>query len=160
MEKQQRGFFGIGIYHPKKHQNCGTLWRSANIFGASYFFTVAPRFTTKFIRQHSDTMKSWRHMPYLRFETVNELNYSIPFAELVAVEITDDAQSLVNFKHPERAIYLLGAEDHGIPPSVLERCQHKIYIPSSHCFNVSAVGSMVMYDRMAKNSLTRQHDSV
>ena len=32
--KHGRGYFGIGIYGPKMTKNIGTLWRTADIFGA------------------------------------------------------------------------------------------------------------------------------
>ena len=35
-----RGFYAIGVYKPKKEVNIGTLWRTANILGASLIFTA------------------------------------------------------------------------------------------------------------------------
>lgn len=32
----KRGYYGIGIYHPKTTENVGTLWRSAHNFGADF----------------------------------------------------------------------------------------------------------------------------
>ncbi len=34
------GYFGIGIYGPKMTKNIGTLWRTADIFGADFMFTI------------------------------------------------------------------------------------------------------------------------
>lgn len=47
----------------------------------------------------------------------------------------------------------MGAEDHGIPEKVLERCQAIVQIPGRYCYNVAVAGSIVMYDRMAKTYL-------
>ena len=38
--KHGRGYFGIGIYGPKMTKNIGTLWRTADIFGADFMFTI------------------------------------------------------------------------------------------------------------------------
>ena len=33
-------YFEIGVYHPKKEVNIGTLWRTAYQLGASVIFTI------------------------------------------------------------------------------------------------------------------------
>ncbi len=57
---------------------------------------------------------------------------------------------MVKFTHPERAIYLLGAEDTGLPESVQSLCQSIIHIKSPMCLNVAVAGSIIMYDRISK----------
>ena len=59
-------------------------------------------------------------------------------------------KNLKEFHHPERAIYLLGAEDHGIPPAILKKCQHTVSLKSvrTESFNVAVAGSIIMYDRI------------
>ena len=62
-----RGYFGIGVYMLKSAVNLGTLWRSANILGAKYIFTIGRRYN----KQSSDTMQTQRHIPlitYIDFE--------------------------------------------------------------------------------------------
>jgi tRNA G18 (ribose-2'-O)-methylase SpoU len=142
-----RGFFEIGIYHGKTVANVGTLWRSAYQLGASGIFTVGQRYS----RQASDTVKAYKHVPlrtYLNFDAlISGLPYSCP---IVAVEM--GGRSLPSFFHPERAVYLLGAEDSGIPASVLARCHHVVSLPSinTNSYNVAVAGSIVMFDRQAK----------
>ena len=50
-----RGYFAIGVYHPKNHLNIGTLWRTANILKAAFIFTVGARYK-RF--QCSDTLNT------------------------------------------------------------------------------------------------------
>lgn len=140
-----RGYFEIGVYHPKYEQNVGTLWRTAYTFGAAGIFTVGRRYK----KQASDTLKSWRHIPLRHHGTYEEFLDCIPFgAQLVCVEITQDAVPLWEFNHPERAVYLLGAEDHGIPKWILERgAVVRIPSPRPFCLNVAVTGSIVMWDR-------------
>ena len=40
---RNKGYFGIGIINPKSKTNVGSLWRSANILGASFIFTIGKR---------------------------------------------------------------------------------------------------------------------
>lgn len=49
-------------------------------------------------------------------------------------------------------VYLLGAEDHGIPTRVLDRCHYTISIPTIRdwSMNVATAGAIVMYDRLVK----------
>lgn len=140
-----RGYFGIGIAGPKTASNVGTLWRSAYQLGADFIFTVGARYP----RQASDTVKAWRHVPLWRFDTREE--FAIPNdCQLVAVEM--GGRSLASFVHPERAMYVLGAEDHGVPKWVLDRAVHVVSIESvrAQSFNVAVAGSLVMHDRMRK----------
>jgi len=143
-----RGYFGIGIYHIKNKVNIGTLWRSAYIYGASFVFTIGRRYE----KQSSDTIKAYRHIPLWHFDDFEDFIKHSPYnTQIICIEITDNAYSLDNFCHPERAIYLLGAEDYGIPKSIL-RGRIKVYIPTARqfCLNVAVAGSVVMYDRFVK----------
>lgn len=156
MSRPPRGYFGIGVWHPKTEVNIGTLWRSADLYGASFIFTVGQRYLPKH-RQASDTSKAWRNIPLLHYLTIDELVDRLPHgAPLVAVELSPRAISLPDFTHPEAAVYLLGAEDHGITPGVLNRCHKIVQIPTvkDSCLNVATAGSIVLYDRFVKRMQT------
>lgn len=141
-----RGHFGIGIEHTKTHHNVGTLWRSANILGASFVFTIGRRYR----QQSSDTLKTWRHLPLYHYPTLDQL--SLPFASmLIGIEMTEDALSLESFCHPEQCVYLLGAEDYGLSKEALGRCHRIVRIPGDRSLNVAAAGTVVLYDRIAKD---------
>jgi tRNA G18 (ribose-2'-O)-methylase SpoU len=140
-----RGYFEVGIFHGKHGVNLGTLWRSAYQLGAAGIFTIGARYRP----QASDTVKAPRHVPLREFLTFEDFNAHRPFdAPLIAVEM--GGTPLRQFNHPERAIYLLGAEDHGLPASVLARCQSVVSLEAvGHpSFNVAVAGSLVLYDRV------------
>ena len=144
-----RGFCAIGVSHPKNSVNVGTLWRSAAIFDAAFLFTVGRRFP----QQASDTLKSWRHTPMLEFDSVEDLREHLPHScPLVGVEQDERARPLQCFHHPERACYLLGAEDHGLTEAEREACHHLVEIrtPEPFCMNVATAGSILLYDRQVK----------
>ena len=144
-----RGFFGIGIFQPKNGVNVGTLWRSAHAFGAAMTFQVGSSIVLK---QASDTTKAHRHMPHYVYESIEDLIEHLPHScPLVGIEMGLGNTPLPLFCHPERAMYLLGREDNGLPPRVQERCHHLVEIPgASRCLNVSTAGSIVLYDRVAR----------
>ncbi len=142
-----RGYFGIGIYHTKTEINVGTLWRSARNFGAAFIFTIGRRYR----QQASDTTNTQQHIPLYHFETFEDFRHHRPMdCPLIGIEQTDTSVSITGFKHPSRAIYLLGAEDHGLPPEILSRCQSVVHIDTPMCLNVAVAGSIVMFDRAAK----------
>lgn len=143
-----RGFFEIGIYHPKTKENIGTLWRSAYQLGAAGIFVIGPMFK----KQRGDTVQAWRHIPMRTYAGWDDFNALRPHATpLVGIEIGGRPLS-GGVVHPERAVYLLGAEDHGLPPAVQRECQILISIEAVRLpsFNVSVAGAIVMYHRMTQ----------
>jgi tRNA G18 (ribose-2'-O)-methylase SpoU len=143
-DARSRGYFGIGIERSKTEANVGTLWRSAFALGAAFVFTIGKRYP----RQSSDTTESWRHIPLLEFASVEDFQVHIPYdCQVIGVEITPDADLLHEFKHPPRAIYLLGPEDGSLSKSAQDICQRIVKFDSRYCLNVAAAGTVVMYDR-------------
>ena len=145
----KRGFFGIGILNGKTKENIGTLWRSADLLGASFIFTIGRRYK----HQASDTLKTSRHIPLYHYETFGEFYKSMPHdCQLVGVELDEKSSYIAEFKHPERCIYLLGAEDNGLTSHSIEKCLHLVQLPGRASMNVAVAGSIVMYDRICKLS--------
>ena len=71
---------------------------------------------------------------------------------MIAVELDDRAENLTTFKHPERAIYLLGSEDKGISEECMKKCNRILKIPfDKNSFNVAVSGSIIIYDRILKS---------
>lgn len=142
--RHARGFFEIGVYHPKTEENIGTLMRSAFQLGAAGVFTIGRRYRA----QSSDTYKTLRHVPVRHFATFAEFQDARPMgARLVGIEM--GGKSLGESSHPQSAVYLLGAEDHGLPPDVLAECQQVISLDAVRVpsYNVAVAGSLVMYHR-------------
>ncbi len=141
------GYCGIGILQHKRDYNIGTLWRSAYILGASFIFTIDKNYK----KQTSDVMKTWARIPLFHYSTFEDFRNNIPYdCLLIGVELDDKAVPLHEFQHPKRAIYLLGAEDNGLPPKAREACHNLIQLPGSHSLNVAVTGSIVLHDRVTK----------
>ena len=141
------GYFGIGVYSMKNSVNYGTLFRSAQVFGADFVYLIGCRFK----QQASDTMKSWRHVPTFQYADFDDFNAHRPYdCRLIGIELDATAHPINNFVHPKQACYLLGAEDHGLPPTIMKKCQHVIYLPGERSLNVAVAGSIVLFDRINK----------
>jgi tRNA G18 (ribose-2'-O)-methylase SpoU len=140
-----RGFCEVGIYHTKTEVNVGTLWRSAYQLGAMGVFTIGKRYK----QQSSDTTKVWKQIPLRHYVTVEEYKSHMPFnARLIGIEM--NGKPVDSFWHPEQAIYLLGAEDYGLPQEVQDQCHQIISLESlrSLSYNVAVAGSIILYHRM------------
>lgn len=139
------GFFEIGVYHPKTETNVGTLLRSAYQLGAAGVFTIGRRYA----KQHSDTYNTPGQIPLRHHVSIEEFQAARPHgAQLVAIE--QGGTPLHRIRHPKQAVYLLGAEDHGLPVEVLRLCQIVVSLESvrANSFNVAVAGALVMYDRL------------
>ena len=140
-----RGYSAIGIWSPKTGVNVGTLVRSARCFDADFVFTIGRRY-----QRQASSLKHERHIPILHFDTEQEWKNAMPTdCRLVCVEIAANAHDLTSYVHPERAVYLLGSEDSGIPEEVMRGCE-VVRVPTAFCLNVASTGTVVLYDRLSK----------
>ena len=109
------------------------------------------RIGARFEQSRVDTSECWSHLPAFSFPTVEAFAQSAPFgAQWVAVEM--GGTPLHEFEHPERAVYILGAEDAGLPASVVRACHHCVSLEGvrASSYNVAVAGTLVLYDRLRK----------
>jgi|SRR5579872_19058 len=136
--------FGIGITSCKTMENVGMLWRSAYLYDADFLFMLNSRYK----RLKADTPNAAKHIPLFEWD-----NLEIPHAFVpIIVEKCEGSTSLWDFEHPRNTIYILGAEDHGVPKVILENNWTKIHIPSCkpYSMNVAVAGSLVMAHRYSR----------
>lgn len=140
-----RGYAAIGLQEVQKDGNFGGLLRAAHCYGVG-LVVIAGRF----IREVTDTTKAYRHIPVLQGQ--DDVFSAIPFDCVpVAVDLLPDAESLVTFKHPERAYYIFGPEAGTLGKKITDRCKYKVYVPTNYCMNLAATVNVVLYDRLAKS---------
>jgi tRNA(Leu) C34 or U34 (ribose-2'-O)-methylase TrmL len=53
-------------------------------------------------------------------------------------------------------MYIFGPEDGSLPQSVVDQCEHVVFIPTTGCMNLAATVNVVLYDRLAKQSSAPQ----
>lgn len=146
-----RGFAAIGLHRPKDIANIGGALRAAHCYGASMVAISGDRIDGQKIRHATNTSQAQRHMPVLR----GELRDLIPFGAVpIAVDLVDGATPLPDFTHPLSAFYVFGPEDGTLGNAVLDWCAHRVYVPTSICMNLAATVNVVLYDRLAKASVS------
>lgn len=139
-----KGYAAVGLIGPKTDHNAGGALRAVKCFNAELVLIEKARFTTTV----TDTHKTWRHVPVMRVDDIME---SIPYDCVpVCIEIVPGSHSLVDYVHPQRALYIFGPEDGSVRKEVVERCRDVVSIPSSLCLNLAATVNVVLYDRLAK----------
>lgn len=143
------GSFAVGVFQPKIEANIGSLYRSAYLYNAAFIFTVGRRYT----QQASDTPKTSRHIPLFHFTDIDDLRAHLPLDwPLVSVELDERSINLNSFSHPRNVCYLLGAEDRGLPQTVLDASHAIVQIPTPkpQSMNVASAGAVLLYDRQLK----------
>mgnify|MGYP000884932933 FL=1 len=148
-----RGFFAVGVWHPKHEVNVGSVWRTAHLYGASMIFTVGRRYAD---RQSSDTTAARLSIPLIHFADVDDLVRHLPYgAPLVGIELDPRARPLGGYAHRPAACYLFGAEDHGLSPDVRDRCHDLVQIEAvaPWSMNVANAAAIVMHHRHTAHQL-------
>lgn len=143
-----RGFSVIALDNPKNSINVGSAIRAGYVYNSSMLVVGGKRPLQKRGRIPSDPQHGYRHMPVIYTDDVFD---AIPFDCIpVAVDLLPGAIPLHQYKHPERAFYIFGAEDATLGKRITDRCRDKIVIPTNGCMNLAATVNVVLYDRLAK----------
>ncbi|WKS95431.1 RNA methyltransferase [Riemerella columbina] len=142
-----KGFWGIGIENVRSTKNIGTIWRSAYIMGANFIFVIGESYK----RMRTDTIAAYRQLPLFHYDTLEEFYRAMPMeSQLIGVELDERSVPIVDFKHPKRALYLMGSEFYGLSDEAKGYCDHIVQLPGTLSLNVSVAASLVMYDRLMK----------
>ena len=141
-------FAYIGLVNPKSPENVGMVMRAAGCYAASKVFYTGERFerARKFF---TDTKNAHEKIPLLRADDLLA-NISVG-TKVVAVELIEGAVPLIHFEHPPQAYYIFGPEDGSLSQTILNACDHVVYIPTIGCMNLAATVNVVLYDRLAKS---------
>lgn len=149
-EKRNRGFCGLALYSPLFEANIGIVLRSAQVFGVDFINLIS---TEKYKRQRTDTSNVTRHVPTSHYSSYEEFERHLPLnTDVVGVELSDKSRNLRDFVWPPRPCIVLGSEREGIPPELFKRCRYKVQLPLKPSINLSAMASIVLYDRWSKLS--------
>ena len=141
-----RGYYGLAIYRPKKAVNFGSLLRTAQIFDASFIALIDGRYH----RQASDTFGAVHHIPVFEYDCFDNFYRNLPRGcQIIGVEQSERSTQLRAFRHPLSAVYLLGAEDDGLPPAILDRCHELVMLEGEKSMNLAVVGSIIIYHRVS-----------
>lgn len=146
------------LYNTKYAHNLGSVVRACSCFGGKAVIFTGNRIILendkgKYRLPREERMKDYKDI--LIFNDEYPLNRFSKDVTPVAVEVRDNSENLVNFVHPEKAVYVFGPEDGGVPQTFLRHCHRFVKIPSRHCTNLAAAVYLVLYDRLSKAGVTQ-----
>jgi tRNA(Leu) C34 or U34 (ribose-2'-O)-methylase TrmL len=145
-----RGYCVIGLDNPKTSINVGSVLRAAGCYGAAMVAASGKRYRTA----QTDTEKAYRRIPFLQVE---DLKTVIPYDCVpVAVDLIEGATPLTDYQHPQRAFYIFGAEDATLGSRITDWCRDVIYVPTHSCMNLAATVNVILYDRLAKATMSKK----
>ncbi len=144
-----RGYAAVGLVRPKYPGNVGGVMRAAYVHEAALVLIEQDRSANnKRVTDMMDTPNAWKQMPVMHVEDMMDV---IPHGCVpIAVDLVPDARSLYDFVHPDRGLYIFGPEDGTLGRHTLDRCAHRIMIPTRLCMNLAATVNVVLYDRAMK----------
>ena len=136
--------------------NVGAIFRTADATKVDKIYLVGytPSPTDRFGRVQSEIKKTslgasetvaWEH--YEKIEEVIELLQQDSI-EIIAIEITNHAQSLFDYQPSDRVAYVLGNEVEGVSEVALTRADAILKLPmcgEKESLNVSVTAGVVLY---------------
>jgi tRNA(Leu) C34 or U34 (ribose-2'-O)-methylase TrmL len=141
----------VVLINPKYLHNVAAAIRACSCFGVDTLFWTGTRVNPSAYERlpREERMKGYKEVQWKNTER--------PFDHLeemspVCVELLPSSSNLSTFTHPERAVYVFGPEDGGVPKAVRKLCHNFIFIPAYHCLNLAAAMNVVLYDRFVKLS--------
>ena len=141
----------IGLVDPKFPHNVGAAVRAASCYGIGQVWFSGDRVRLNASRKYrlprEERMRGYKDVVLRKDD-----RFLDAFADAVpvAVELRRNAEPLIEFEHPDNALYVFGPEDGSLNRAVLARCHRFVVIPTRHCTNLAAAVYTVLYDRHAK----------
>jgi tRNA G18 (ribose-2'-O)-methylase SpoU len=137
--------YAVAIDNPDKEMNIGNLMRTAHSFLCGEIVLIG---SARYDSAGSHGVERFERIRH--FREIEEFERWVPESgyEPVAVEIHPEAVRLDRFEFPERPLFLLGNELHGLDERLLAGCRRKVTIPQFGlvpCLNVNISCSLVLY---------------
>lgn len=145
--------FHVIFNNPKFSVNVGSLVRSVDIFGAKRVI-VANNHRVENLNHCTDTARIFKKRGEVYLSLTDALETFDDNVKIVGIELSESSENLVDFEHPEEAVYVFGSEDCGLNKEEMALCDYIVQIPSekSWSLNVSQAAGIIAYDRFAKNA--------
>ena len=147
----------IGLTNPKSPTNVGAVMRAAGCYRADAVYYTGERYD-RAARFHTDTKSVSREIPLTGVNCL--LDAVAEGMQVICVDLVEGAIPLPEFQHPEQAIYIFGPEDGTISQQVIDRADAVVYVPTVGCMNLAASVNVLLYDRLAKSTVSHAGDAL
>lgn len=135
----------VGLENPKNGVNLRIAIRNSSALGVNNIIYTGDNID--FSKRQDDT-EQYKNVPVHKVDCLLKF---VPFnTEVILVELTDDAENLESFKHPENAFYIFGNEEKGISKKLLNKGFKKVFINTKLSLNLSSTIGIILYDRQLK----------
>lgn len=145
----------IGLVNPKYPHNVGAIQRACSCFEVEHLYFSGKRVsltaTEDYRLPREERMRDYDKVKIVNSDKFYDLAKKEGFTP-VAIEVREGFESLPNFIHPEKAMYVFGSEDGDLDRMNLLLCHRFVTIPTKHCVNLAAAVYLVLYDRMVKEN--------
>lgn len=149
MQKSNSQTVLIGLVNPKTPTNVGAVMRAAGCYQADAVRYTGERFGYA-ARYHTDTKRISGKIPLL---PVDDIAAGLPEGtKIICIELAEGATSLLDFVHPDKALYIFGPEDGSIPQDIIHAADAVVFIPTIGCMNLAATVNVLLYDRLSKSA--------
>lgn len=153
IEKGMGSDVAIALWNTKYPHNVGAAVRAASCYGVDQVWFSGDRVMLE-VEKQGRLPREERMRGYKEVETYHGDYFFDAFEGTgvvpVAIELVPGAENLIEFEHPEKALYVFGPEDGSIPAVARRHCHRFVQIPTFHCTNLAAAVYTVLYDRHLK----------
>ncbi|PTN08334.1 TrmH family RNA methyltransferase [Mangrovibacterium marinum] len=119
----------VAAWKVKNPQNVGSLMRLVDNLGGEKLILLDDEIPKREASIRKTAGLSFKNVS-LYYQSSADFFDQIPDGYAVcAIETAEGASNLFTTKLPDKIVFLLGSETHGLNDQLLERCSHAIYIP-------------------------------
>lgn len=151
----------IGLCNPKSPENVGSILRAAGNYRVDGVFYTGNRYPRALERNPVTSNVSRKVSEHIPVTGVTSLIEAVPAGmQVVCVEFAENAISLPEYQHPQKALYIFGPEDGTIDQVIIDKADAVVYVPTVGCMNLAASVNVVLYDRLAKSGIAFDHNTL
>lgn len=119
----------VAAWRVKNPQNVGSLMRLVDNIGGEQLILIDDENDKREASIKKTAGLSYKNVQ-LTYQRSDEFFARIPEDySLVAIETSETAVNLFQTTLPQKTVFMLGSEMHGLPADLLEQCQLSVYIP-------------------------------
>ena len=119
----------VAAWKVKNPGNLGSLMRLVDNVGGNALYLLNDENTKREASIKKTAGLSYENVK-LSYQNSTDFFAGIPSDyTLVAIETSEKSQNIFTTKLPEKVVFLLGSEKHGLPESILVKCNQSIHIP-------------------------------